>query len=121
MLPPLATIYSVEAYDIVRPKEIEVEWTGTGLDLNKLTDGVNTQDSEDNSSSGCFAEVTAKEGFTFAIEEVKIFLNDLISKEAYTDGNLKIQGSYGSTFTDLYSYGDEIHEGWNTVDWRSSP
>jgi hypothetical protein len=54
---------------------------------------------------------------------VKIFLNNLLDKAPYTDDNLRIQGSNdgGSTFTDLHSYSDEIHEGWNSVDWRSSP
>lgn len=121
-LPPLATTYSAGEYDLLRPKDMEVEYTGTGLDLSKLTDGINTQDSEDHSSSGCFAEVTAREGFTFSIGSVKMFLNDLLDKEPYTDGNLKIQGSNeAGAFTDLHSYGDEIHEGWNTVDWRASP
>ena len=41
-LPPLATIYSANTFDLVKPKEIDVTWTGTGLDLSKLTDGINT-------------------------------------------------------------------------------
>lgn len=44
-LPSLATTYSADAFDIALPKKLEVSWTGTGLDLSKLNDDVNTQDS----------------------------------------------------------------------------
>ena len=107
----------------MRPKDLEVTWTGTGDDMTSLNDGVNTKDSIDSTASGCYAEVTARAGFVYAIDEVKIFLNTLHDKAPYTADNLKIQGSNdaGSTFTDLYSYDDTIHEGWNSIDWRASP
>ena len=104
-------------------KKLMVSWTGTGLDNSRLNDGENTQDSEDSTSSGCYAEVTARSGFTYAIDEVKIFLNNLLDKAPYTGGNLIIQGSNdgGSSFMDLYSYDEEIHEGWNAVNFKDSP
>jgi len=107
----------------VSPKDLEVTWTGTGADMTSLNDGVNTKDSIDSTASGCYAEVTARAGFVYIIDEVKIFLNNLNNKAPYTADNLKIQGSNdaGSTFTDLYSYDETIHEGWNSVDWRASP
>lgn len=109
-------------FDIALPKDIMATWTGTGLDLSKLNDGENTVDSQDNTSSGCYAQVTARDGYTFAVEEVKMFLNNLLDKAPYTDDNLKVQGSNdGATFTDIHSYDDSIHEGWNSVDWISSP
>ena len=122
-LPSLATSYSAIAYDIVQSKEITTQWTGTGLDLSRLNDGVNTKDSIDHTPQNCYAQVTASEGFTFAIDEAKIFLNGLLDKEPFTNGNLKIQGSNddGATFTDIHDFGDEIHEGWNAIDWRAAP
>lgn len=47
----------------------------------------------------------------------------MLDKAPYTDDNLKIQGSNdgGASFSDLYSYTDEIHEGWNSNDFRQSP
>ena len=121
-LPPLATSYSANEFDIALSKALEVTWSGTGLDLSALNDGVNTRDSEDNSSSNCYAEVNAREGFTFAIDQVKVFLNNLLDKSPYASGNLKIQGSNngGASFTDIYSYDELIHEGWNTFDSRAS-
>ena len=84
---------------------------------------MNTRDSEDNSSSNCYAQVTARDGFTYSIDQVKVFLNNLLDKSPYTGGNLKIQGSNngGASFTDIYSYDELIHEGWNTFDSRASP
>ena len=100
-----------------------LHWTGTGSDLTRLNDGVNTKDSIDNTSQNCYAEITAKEGFTFAIDELKVFFNKLLDKEPYIEGNLKIQGSNdaGASFTDIHSFDDEIHEGWNSLNWRASP
>jgi len=50
-------------------------------------------------------------------------LNNLLDKSPYTDGNLVLQGSNdsGASFTDIHAYDDDIHEGWNTLDYRSSP
>ena len=47
----------------------------------------------------------------------------MLDKAPYTDDNLKIQGSNdgGASFSDLYSYTDEIHEGWNAINWREAP
>jgi len=44
-LPPLATSFSADAFDIVKANDIMTKWTGTGLDLNKLNDNINTKDS----------------------------------------------------------------------------
>jgi len=99
-----------------------VTWTGTVGDNTRLNDGVNTKDHIDTTATDCYAEVTAKTGFTFALDEVKIFLNNLLDKAPYTEGNLILQGSNdaGTTFTDIYAYTDDIHEGWNSVEWRST-
>lgn len=40
-LPPLATAYSALEFDIVKPSELEVMWTGTGSNMDALNDGVN--------------------------------------------------------------------------------
>lgn len=120
-LPALATTYSAANFDLARPSELSVTWTGTGSMLSALNDGINIQDSQDSTASGCFAQVDARAGYTFALDEVKIFLNDLNDKAPFTDGNLILQGSNdGSTFVDIYSYDGMIHEGWNSVDWRDS-
>jgi len=55
--------------------------------MSVLNDGVNTKDSLD-STAPCYAQVSAEEGNTFVIDEVKIFLNNLLSKTPFVDGNL---------------------------------
>lgn len=120
-LPALATSYSANEYDLIKASNLAVQWTGTGSNPQALNDDVNTKDLSDTTSSGCFAEVSARPGYTFSIEEVKIFLNSLTNKTPYINGNLILQGSTdGASFSDIYSYDESIHEGWNSVDWRSS-
>ena len=65
-------------------------WNGAGSELEKLNDGINTKDATDSTSSGCFAEATARAGYTFSLDEAKIFLNNLLDKGPYTSGNLKL-------------------------------
>ena len=106
---------------MVEASELTVTWTGTGADLMKLNDGINTKDSVDATATNCYAEVSAKPGYTFQLDSVKIFLTNLLDKAPYTDGNLILQGSNdsGATFTDIHSYDDSIHEGMNSVDWKA--
>ena len=52
-----------------------------------LNDGVNTRDSSD-STTACYAQVSAKDGNTFIIDEVKIFLNNLLDKTPFINDNL---------------------------------
>lgn len=89
--------------------------------MTKLNDGVNTVDVIDSTSSGCMAQASARVGYTFSIDAVKIFLTQLIDKTPYIDGALVFEGSNdgGATWTQIYAYTEEIHEGWNSVDWRS--
>lgn len=112
-------MYSTEEYDLVPIAPLNVTWEGTASDMTVLNDGINTKDSV-NSGSYCNAYTQAKPGFVFGVEQVKIFLNNLNDKSPYTDGNLVLLGSNdeGVTTTELYSFDDTIHEGWNTVDWR---
>ena len=120
-LPPVITTYSAITFDMVEASELAVTWTGTGADLMKLNDGINTKDSVDATATNCYAEVSAKPGYTFQLDSVKIFLTNLLDKTPYTDGNLVLQGSNdgGVTFTDIHSYDDSIHEGMNSVDWKA--
>ena len=59
-----------------------------------------------------------KENHVGVVSEVKFFINNLASKTPFVN-NLKLQGSDdGTTFTDLYTVGPEIHEGWNMIDFE---
>lgn len=83
---------------------------------------MNTKDAADNTKLDCFAEATARDGYTFSLDEAKIFLNNLLDKAPYVGGNLKLQGSNdGTSFVDIHAYDESIHEGWNTLDWRAAP
>ena len=56
-LPLVATTYSISNYKVVSPGNIATgTWTGTASDaeLKKLTDGRNTVDLSDSTSSDCY-------------------------------------------------------------------
>jgi hypothetical protein len=60
--------------------------------------------------------MTFRTGYEAVLDEAKIFINNLINKTPFVD-NLVFQGSNDawSTSTDIYTFGTEIHEGWNYI------
>jgi hypothetical protein len=54
--------------------------------------------------------------YVFQVDEVKVFINNLLDTTPY-DANLKLQGSDSSqeTWTDLYTYTGDVHEGWYSI------
>lgn len=55
VLPALASTYSALNFDMAAPGELEVRWTGTGSNMDVLRDGINVQDLDDSTGSGCYA------------------------------------------------------------------
>lgn len=88
-MPPLATTYSASEYEIVQSAELDIDFTGTGDDMSVLSDGVNTIDSSDSSSSDCVVQADAQSGNTFILDAVRIFFNQIDNKSPFIDGNLK--------------------------------
>lgn len=63
--------------------------------------------------------MTMKEGHVAVLDEAKIFINFLTSKTPYVD-NLSFQGSNDDweTYDELHLFSEEIHEGWNYINYR---
>ena len=74
-LSPLATAYSAGEFDIVKSAELDIAFTGTGDDMAVLSDGVNTVDSNDSSSSDCEIRADAKTDYTYSLDAVRVFFN----------------------------------------------
>lgn len=73
-----------------------------------------------NTQSTCQIGVGFKEGHVGLISQVKYFMGDINTPSLYVD-LLKFQGSNdNTTWTDLYTADDNIHEGWNYVDWNET-
>jgi hypothetical protein len=84
-----------------------------------LYDDDTVADHHDANTVGCTFGMTFKDGHVGILDEAKIFINFLTDKTPYVN-NLVFQGSDDdfSTTTDLYTFGEEIHEGWNYIDYR---
>lgn len=63
--------------------------------------------------------MTMKKNHVAVLDEAKIFINFLTSKTPYVN-NLAFQGSNDNwaTFTELHRFSEEIHEGWNYINYR---
>jgi len=63
--------------------------------------------------------MTMKDGHIALLDEAKVFINFLIDKSPYVD-NLVFQGSndHWATFDDLHTFDDNLHEGWNYINFR---
>jgi len=114
-MPILATSYSVENYKVA--ESVDLAGTIFPEESALLHDGL-TVESYESTSSDCEFGMTFKEGHVGVLDEAKIFINFLISKTPYVD-NLSFQGSDdGTTWTTLHTFGEELHEGWNYIDYR---
>lgn len=63
-------------------------------------------------TKNCFFGTSFRVGYVGVLNEVKYFMNRFL--KAKFVGLLKFQGSKdGITYTDIFTVGQEIHEGWN--------
>jgi hypothetical protein len=120
-LPHVATTYSATNYKIVETGTMHVgTWTGTAAatEIPKLTNDKNLIDYTDATSENCHFQVKYKDNHVGVLNEVKFFVNDLNDKTPFIGS--KFQGSNdGTTFVDLWTIDDQVHEGWNIKDWET--
>jgi len=81
-----------------------------------LIDYVLTVDHEDSASSNCEFGMTFMTGYEAVLDEAKVFVTNLVDKTPFVT-NLVFQGSNDawSTSNDIYTFGIEVHEGWNYI------
>jgi hypothetical protein len=73
---------------------------------------VNTND------HSCEMGMEFKEGYVGSLEQVKYFINYIDNRDQY-EANLAFEGSLdGTTYTELFVVGADVHEGWNYVDFE---
>jgi hypothetical protein len=116
-LDKLATTYSVDNYKINESVDLNETIFPTGSEI--LHDGLTVDSYETDISSNCEFGMTFKEGHVAVLDEAKVFIGFLTDKTPYVN-NLEFHGSDDNwaTFTLLHTYSDEIHEGWNYIDYR---
>ena len=75
---------------------------------------VNSRESE------CYVGGSFKENHVGMLSQVKFFMGDIETKSDYSD-KLKFQGSAdNTTWTDLWTVDENIHEGWNYYQWENA-
>ena len=117
-LPPMVTQYSVQEYGLAEPAVLKGAWvegTGSEEELAKLNDGINTVDYQDSSNTCSFQFESAREGYMYAIEEVRFFINGFDSSMEHVN-NLKFQGMQDDDWVDIWQVDSGLHKGWNSMD-----
>lgn len=78
-----------------------------------------TVDPWETSDNPCEFGMSFKEGHVAVLDESKIFIGFLRNKTPYVN-NLQFRGSNDNwaTSTLLHTFGEELHEGWNYIDYR---
>lgn len=85
-LPLVATTYSVSNYKVVSSGNLVTgTWTGTASaeELKKLSDGRNTVDMTDSTSTDCKFQIAYKAAHVGVLDEAKFFVNDLLDKTPF--------------------------------------
>jgi hypothetical protein len=119
-LPPMITQTSVKDYNLAKPAVLEGAWvdgTGSEEQLAKLNDGINTVDYDDDSNPCSFEFESAREGYLYAINEARFFINGFDSQMEHVN-NLKFQGkSKEGTWFNIWEVDSGIHKGWNSMEF----
>lgn len=123
-LPKLSTLYSDSNFNISTVSED----LRSGVPFGTLTNNsaafdnvlvVNvTEGAQVNGS--CHIGMAYKAGHVGMLHQVKWFIGEIWDKTIYA-GEVKFQGSSdGTTYTDLFTMDENVHEGWNYHNWESS-
>jgi hypothetical protein len=116
-LEPLVSKYSVDNYALAKPAVLKGTWEGSAdqAQLDKLNDGINTIDYEVSGNSCSFQFQDAREGYMYAISEVRFFINGLDRNMPHVN-NLDFEVTTdGSNWSNVWSVDSGIHKGWNSM------
>jgi len=116
-VPALATSHSAEAFTIT---ESDVLYGEIFPADSVLSDDEYVAPHIDRVND-CHFGMTFKEGHVGVLDEAKVYINFIVNTWVYQN-NLKLQGSNDNwaTYEDIFTYGMDIHEGWNYINFRDS-
>jgi hypothetical protein len=112
----LATTFSVDNYKIQESRPLE----GKVFPENSVLTDMNTiVDHKDTKTTGCNFGMTFKKGHVGVLDEAKVFINFITSTAPYVN-KLHFEGSNDGWLTKerLFTYGQDVHEGWNYINYR---
>jgi len=120
-LPSLSTSKSVTDFKIEQPKILDSKlYFGTSVaEVAKMFD-FNNMNFNSDSSAACVAGMQFREGYVGVLSKIKFFLGDSQLMTVYA-GKTKFQGSNdGSSYTDLFTFDENVHPGWNYYEWDTA-
>lgn len=115
-VPRVATTYSTDNYKITKADTLMEDIFPEGTE--HLHDSL-TIDSYVTAEDECYFGMSFKDNHVAILDEAKVFIGFLLDKKPYVD-KLSFQGSndHFATWEELHIFGEEIHEGWNYIDYR---
>lgn len=120
LVPALSTIYSNLHYSISEEDYLEgTLFASNATSIPTLMDMDNLNGYVDSSSS-CYFGTYFIDGHVGLLNEVKYFM-PVFDRTKFVN-KLAFQGSQdGSSYTTIFTVGEEIHEGWNYYDYQTLP
>lgn len=111
-VPELATSFSAKTYSVTEPAVLY----GTVFPANSVLYDNELVTNHIDRRNDCTFGMTFKEGHVGVLDEAKIYLHNIDKLWVYQN-NVRLQGSNDNwaTSEDIYKYGLNINEGWNTV------
>jgi hypothetical protein len=92
---------------------------GTNANHQNVFDG-NLLNNAQDTAANCHIGYEFKDGFVGLISQVRWYMGDISNKEVF-NAITKFQGSIdGTTYTDLFTLDDNLHEGWNYHNWEAA-
>jgi hypothetical protein len=123
MLPKISTVYSNQEFNIEAAKDdLRFRRTFSNLkDIEKVFDHQLTlRPSYRSSNTECYVGGSFKENHVGMLSQVKFFMGDINDKTIYAD-ILTFQGSSdNTTWVDLFTVDENVHEGWNYYQWEDA-
>jgi len=80
---------------------------------------LNNMNYNDDMSAPCFAGMEFRKGYVAVLSKVRFYLGDKRGMSKYASIT-KFQGSSdGTTYTDLFTFDENVHTGWNYHEWEA--
>jgi len=121
-LPYLSTSKSISSFKIQQSTNLysgKYVFTGSEDYAKNLFDKNNMNYNED-TRAPCHAGMEFREGYVGILSKVRFFLGDKHDMTKYAKIT-KFQGSAdGTSYTDLFTFDENVHTGWNYHEWKEA-
>ena len=121
-MPSISTTYSNTNFQIEKVSENLRPFKTFGTNANHalVFDNNLLNNAGDTTAADCTIGAEFRDGFVGLISQVKWFMGDINDKSIF-NATTKFQGSNdGTTYTDIFAFDDNLHEGWNYHTWESA-